>query len=216
MAAGADVAQRLLVSATVPGEGPALFEVDVTAPGLHLQPLRTFDGRGGADVVLEQVVLPGAARLGAPDAVAAALDTGLDHAIAMSAAEAVGAMAQALRITRDHLAVRRQFGAPLAEFQALRHRLAEMYAELAVSRALVRRCVGLLGADPARRRRIAAACNARVGRASMFVANQSVQLHGGIGMTDACAIGRYYRRLFALSVAFGTPESHLRRFADLR
>lgn len=210
---GGHVAQRFLVRAEVCGEGPAVFVVDATAPGLHLRPLRLIDGRGGCEIRLEHVHVPDSARLGGSDAAPALAET-LDHALVMSCAEAVGAMGEALRITRDYLGTRRQFGSALAGFQALRHRIAEMYAELAVSRALLQRAVAALPAPAAERRRLALACKARVGRAAMFVANQSVQLHGGIGMTEEYAIGRIYKRLFTFDVLLGGHARHEAWFAQ--
>ena len=126
-------------------------------------------------------------------------------------------MDRALVITRDYLCTRKQFGSALSEFQALRHRGAEMYAERVVARALVRKAVAALNNDTdddgAARQRLVAACKTRVGRAAMFVANQSVQLHGGIGMTDEYVIGRYYKRLFTFDVLLGGQSHHTRRFA---
>ncbi|HWS76086.1 MAG TPA: acyl-CoA dehydrogenase family protein [Quisquiliibacterium sp.] len=212
---GGKAADRFLLSAHVEGEGFALFLVDASAPGLHARAYRTIDGRGVCDLVLEHVHVPEAARLGSGEAAREALERAIDHALVMSCADAVGAMGEALRITRDYLAVRKQFGSTLSEFQALRHRLAEMYAELAVSRALLKRAVEALQGDVHGRRRLAAAAKARIGRAATFVANQSVQLHGGIGMTEEYVIGRYYKRLFTFEALMGNSAHHTRRFAGL-
>jgi alkylation response protein AidB-like acyl-CoA dehydrogenase len=173
---------------------------------------RTIDRQGVADLELTGVRLPAAARIGDAEP---ALARALDWALVMACADAVGAMGRALAITRDYLGTRRQFGTALSEFQALRHRLAEMYAELAIARALVWRGVSALSAEPSERARVASACKARIGRAAMFVANQSVQLHGGIGMTQAYVIGHYYRRLFTFDRLFGDETEHLRRFVRM-
>lgn len=214
MVSGGGAAQHFIVSASVPGEGLGLFLVEADAIGATPRPYRTIDGRTVCDLALAGVRVAGAARLGIGDAARAALERAIDHALLMNCAEAVGAMGEALRITRDYLAVRKQFGSALSEFQALRHRLAEMYAELAIGRALLARGVAALSNGPAERRRMATACKSRIGRAATYVANQSLQLHGGIGMTDEYVIGRYYRRLLATEMQLGGHARHTRRFAD--
>ena len=208
MVPGGAAAQRLLIPVSV-GERTALCVVDAAAPGVTLTPYRTIDGQSVADLDLASVRV-------APEAVFAQADEALararDWAVVMSCAEALGAMSRALHITRDYLNTRRQFGSPLSEFQALRHRVAEMFAELTLARAIVNRAVTALADAPAQRARMASACKARVGRAAMQIANQSVQLHGGIGMTDAYVIGRYYKRLFVFDRLFGDQAHHIGRF----
>ena len=214
---GGGIAQRFLVSASVDGE-LGVFAVDASTPGLQVRPYRAIDGQALAALALRQVRVPATGRLdfGAAGATRA-VERALDVARVMACADAVGAMDRALVITRDYLCTRKQFGSALSEFQALRHRVAEMYAERVVARALVRKALAALDSDAdddgAARQRLVAACKTRVGRAAMFVANQSVQLHGGIGMTDEYVIGRYYKRLFTFDVLLGGQSHHTRRFA---
>ncbi|MBP8305745.1 MAG: acyl-CoA dehydrogenase family protein [Burkholderiaceae bacterium] len=212
---GATFASRFLVSAGLPDGRSAVFLVDADAAGLRLQHGRSIDGQSLADLHLQAVRLPAQACLtGAADA-GATLRRWREHSVTMACADAVGAMGEAFRITRDYLGIRKQFGSPLAEFQALRHRMAEMYAELTISRALLARTIEALAGDDTERTRLVTACKARVGRAAMFVANQSVQLHGGIGMTDEYVIGQYYKRLFTFEASMGSAMRHTRRFAML-
>ena len=187
-----------------------LCVVDGDAPGVTLTRYRTIDGQGVADLGLSGVRVGDEATF--PDA-ASALARARDWSVVMASADAVGAMAQALRITRDYLNTRKQFGTTLSEFQALRHRVAEMFAELTVARALVARAVAALEDEPASRTRLASACKARVGRAAMVIANQAVQLHGGIGMTEEYVIGRYYKRLFVFDRLLGDQAHHVGRFS---
>ncbi len=211
---GGAIAERFVLVADGPGHRTVLLDVPADAPGLTVQPYRTVDGQGVADLRMVGLRLPSEARLADGPAADAALARARDWALVMASADAVGTMSQALRITLDYLQARQQFGAALASFQALRHRLAEMFAELVVARALVRRAVAALAQGPGERARLAAACKARVGRAAMMVGNQSVQLHGGIGMTEAYVIGRYYKRLFAFDRLLGGPAFHQGRVAQ--
>ncbi|MEI8302785.1 MAG: acyl-CoA dehydrogenase family protein [Burkholderiales bacterium] len=213
---GAGLADQLLVCAEQGGH-TAVYCLPADHPGLRLRPGRAIDGSDLAEVALDGVALDTAQCLAGPDAATtAAVAAARDHALVAACADAIGAMAAALALTRDYLLTRRQFGQPLAEFQALRHRVAEMHAELTMARAVVARAApALAGEAPAERARLAAACKARVGRAAMFIANQTVQLHGGMGMTEACLAGRFYKRLFSLEAAMGNAVLHSRRFAAL-
>ena len=215
---GAANASEFLVTASLPDGDSAVFRVPPDAPGLQTRPGRAIDGQSLADLHLHALRVPAEARIGGPADAAGLLQRWREHSLTMACADAVGAMGAAFRITRDYLGVRRQFGSPLSDFQALRHRVAEMYAELAISQALLARTIEALTGedlDPGERFRLVTACKARVGRAAMFVANQSVQLHGGIGMTDEYVIGQYYKRLFTFEASMGSAMRHTRQFAML-
>lgn len=215
---GAASASQYLVTASLSEGDSAVFLVPSDTPGLRIQHGRAIDGQSLADLRLDALSLPAEARLGGPADAAGTLQRWREHSLTMACADAVGAMGAAFRITRDYLGVRKQFGSPLADFQALRHRVAEMYAELAISQALLARTIESLaieGLDPGERARLVTACKARIGRAAMFVANQSVQLHGGIGMTDEYVIGQYYKRLFTFEATMGSAMRHTRQFAML-
>lgn len=215
--AGGGIATHLLIATADAGSGaPGLWLLEADSLGARLRRSRGIDGRDLALVDLDGLRLPRGARVTAtPDGLATAFAAARDHALVMSCAEMVGAMREALRITRDHLRTRRQFGSPLAEFQALRHRLAEMHAEILVASAITARATAAL-ADDACPGRLVAAARARCARATTFVANQSVQLHGGIGMTDASRIGALYKRLFTLEATMGNTRLHECRFAAAR
>ncbi len=211
---GGVLADVFLVSARIDGgDEIGLFEIACDAPGATVRPYRLIDGRPVADLVLDDATLSADARLdthGAHDALAAAID----EAIVCASADAVGAMTEVLRITRDYLMVRSQFGATLSSFQALQHRVAEVYARIEQSRGIVSWALGAIEtAPPVERRRIANAVKAVVGRNAFFVGAQGVQLHGGVGMTEECAIGHYFKRLTTFEPMFGNTRRHTEEFA---
>ncbi|VTU39979.1 acyl-CoA dehydrogenase family protein [Variovorax sp. PBL-E5] len=195
----------------------ALFLVPAGVPGLKARHYRSVDGQVVADLSFERVELASDALIASGDAAALHIDEAILRAIVMACAQAVGTMETLFGSTLDYLQTRRQFGAPLASFQALQHRMAEMYGELALSRAMLRRAVAALESrEPAMpsRERIVSAAKSRIGRAAFFVRSQSVQLHGGIGMTQECEIGRLFKRLHAFEVEWGNAHHHAARFAD--
>lgn len=217
---GGAMADAFIVSARTAGSpgdrtGLSLFWVPRDAPGLQCINYRSVDGQVMADLRLNGVTLGEDALISAREQALPAIEAAIDIAMVMACAEAVGTMATVLTVTRDYLLVRKQFGSPLAGFQALQHRLAEMYGELALARALLGRCVVALEADAAERARFAAAAKARIGRAAFFVGSQGIQLHGGIGMTQECVVGHYFKCLHTFEVIWGNSNYHSERFARL-
>ncbi|HPA89362.1 MAG TPA: acyl-CoA dehydrogenase family protein [Quisquiliibacterium sp.] len=214
---GGAIADAFLVTARSAHSGDCgVFLVERGAPGVQCADGRAIDGQPLADLALRGVRVAAASVVLAPGPAAhAALGAARDRITALSCADAVAAMDEALWITVDYLGTRRQFGAALADFQALRHRIADMYAELAMARAAARLAVTALDGPAAERSRYASLAKVRVARAGAFVGAQAIQLHGGIGMTDECAIGHYYKRLFAFERIGGDTHAHARRFAAL-
>jgi len=208
---GAPLADRLLVSAMIEGEGVALF--DLAAAGAPLRAYRTIDDRPAAELLLADTP---ATLLAGPDRASAAIFAAHDHALVLESAEAVGTMQAALDLTRDYLLTRRQYGQPIGDFQALRHRLADMFIELEQARSIVLRGLeALVASDRAERARIAAATRARVAQAGRFVGAQGIQLHGGIGVTEEYPVGHYFKRLIAFETRHGTAAAQVQRFAEL-
>jgi alkylation response protein AidB-like acyl-CoA dehydrogenase len=149
---------------------------------------------------------------GALDAIDAALDIGL----AALCSEAVGIMEATVAATTEYLKTRQQFGQPIGRFQALQHRMADMLMHLEQARSM-----GYLAAmhctnpdRPARRRTLSAA-KVTIGQACRFVAQNAVQLHGGMGMTDELILSHWFKRLTAIEICFGNTDFHLQRFAVL-
>ena len=218
--AGGPIADAVIVSARSAGKpgdagGLSLFWLPRNTPGLTCLNYRSIDGQVLADLRLDGVTLDEDALLSPLNQALPAIDHALDLLTTMACADAVGTMDQLLTLTRDYLQTRQQFGAPLASFQALQHRVAEMYGEIALSRALVQRAVAALAGDPAPRALLAAAAKSRTGRAGFFVGSQAVQLHGGIGMTQACAVGGHFKHLHMFEASWGNSQYHSQRFARL-
>jgi alkylation response protein AidB-like acyl-CoA dehydrogenase len=200
-------ADWLLVSAAVEA-GMAVFALPPDHPGLRL---RSYEGLGGinlSDLRLDEVLVPAAARLGGE--ATAALSLARDAAAAAACAEALGLMDSLLTDTAEHLRTRIQFGRKLADFQALQHRLARIFAlrEEAEGMAML---AALRHASP----RAVASAKLRVGAAARFIGQQAVQLHGGMGVTDELPLGRAVRMLLAFEMAHGTGAEQARRLATL-
>jgi alkylation response protein AidB-like acyl-CoA dehydrogenase len=131
------------------------------------------------------------------------------------AAESLGAMEAVKAATLDYLQTRKQFGVPIGSFQALQHRMVDMYMELEQAVAAVYLAVLKLDSEPDVRARAVSAAKATIGRAARFIGQQAVQLHGGMGMTEELAIGHYFKRLTAVQFEFGSTDYHVGRYAEL-
>jgi alkylation response protein AidB-like acyl-CoA dehydrogenase len=216
-----DSAGRLLVSARVAGArrdraGLALFMVAADAPGVTRGPLRTHDDLPAADVRLDGVRVAQEDVIGVPGAAIALIEAGCDAAIAAHAAEAVGTMSLALDLTVEHLKTRQQFGGPIGRFQALQHRAAEMLVALEQARSMaLLAAVALDEPDAAERRKALAAAKVQVDESARFIGQQAIQLHGGLGVTEECAVGHCARRLTMMAARFGDGAHHLAEFARL-
>ena len=202
-------ADTYLVSAKLDG-ALALFLVPRDAAGLTVTGYPTMDRLAGADLKLANVP----ATLVTTDGLAA-LELGIDHGIAAQCAAAAGAMERLIEITAEYLGTRKQFGKPLASFQALQHRVADMLVqkELALSMAYVA-AQGLEATDPAERRRKVSAAKVVTAKAGRFVGQQAVQLHGGMGMTDELEVGDYFKALTMVDVLLGDTDLHLERYGQ--
>lgn len=207
-----DSAARLLVSARIAGArrdraGIGLFLVDPAAPGVTRRGYATQDGLRAAEIVLEQAP----ARLLAEEALPL-IELVAEEAIAALCAEAVGAMEALRELTVEYLRTRRQFGRPIGEFQALQHRAADMLVASEQARSMAIYAAMMLGEpDPAARAVALSAAKALVGRLADQLGKEAIQLHGGIGMTEAYKAGHYFKRLAMIGVLFGDTDHHLRR-----
>jgi hypothetical protein len=219
MQAGA--ADVLLVSARTSGEpqdaqGVSLFRVPCDAAGLKLAPYPTMDGRHAADVYLEGVQVPVQSRLGPEGGALPAVDAALDIGLAALCAEAVGVMQALVDATVGYVQSRQQFGVAIGRFQALQHRIADMLIHLEQARSMSYLAALRCTDEDVRARRLAlSAAKAVVGQSARFVAQQAVQLHGGMGMTDELIVSHWFKRLTAAEILFGDSDTHLQRFAAL-
>ena len=214
MVPAAGMADLLIVSAAVDEGGVALFLVPREATTLHAYPL--IDGTRAGDVELDSVFVAADARLCAPGSGLALLEDALDRAALAQVAEGLGCMEAVLEITSEYLKTRQQFGQAIGKFQALQHRMAEMFVEVQETRSILYRGVAHLGDAPAVRRQAVSAAKVILGSAGRFVGGQGIQLHGGIGLTDEYQIGHYYKRLLVLEKLYGDADWHLGRFVEAR
>jgi alkylation response protein AidB-like acyl-CoA dehydrogenase len=205
------VADRLLVSARLQPQGHvAVFVVDPTTAGLERISYRTQDGRSAADLKLRDVKVPRANLLGDESDALPSIERAIERGIAALCAEAVGAIEALNHATLEYTKSRKQFGQPIARFQALQHRMADMFvfAEQARSMALLAtgRCSTT---DAALRHHDISAAKAFIGRAARFVGQQAVQLHGGMGIADELSVSHYFKRLTMINATFGDTDHHV-------
>lgn len=214
LAYDASNAHRLIVSACEDGhDAPSLWLVGRDAPKLTAESYELIDGPLAADVVLEGVPVAAQARLAGPETASAILEEALDRLTLARVAEALGAMESVMQITAEQIRNRQQFGQPLAKFQALQHRMAEMFVEVQETRSILYH--GLAHIEGPAGNRQAAVSRAKVvaSAAGRIVGGQGIQLHGGVGLTEEYPVGHYFRHLIALERMFGDPEFHLTRLA---
>lgn len=218
---GGHQAGLILVSARVSGErrdeqGIGLFLIDPQAAGVERRIYPTIDGRKACDLYLDQVKVAADRVVGEPGQALAALRYHQGRAIAAQCADAVGSMQEACRLTLDYLKTRQQFGVAIGQFQVLQHRMVDMRTELeqATSMAILAACC-CDEADDLERSRTLAAAKFIVTRAARSIAEQAIQLHGGIGMTWEYALAHHAKRLVMLSHQFGDDDYHLKAYAAL-
>jgi alkylation response protein AidB-like acyl-CoA dehydrogenase len=215
-----DSADKLIVSARVKGErrdrdGIAVFLVDADAPGVGRRGYPTQDGQRAAEISFADVRVPPHDVLGSPGGALPAIERAVDETIAALAAEAVGAMSEALAMTVDYLKTRKQFGVAIGSFQALQHRASDMTVALEQARSMM--FLGAMAAgeeDAAERAKTMSAVKAQIGRSAKFIGQQAVQMHGGIAMTYEYKVGHLFKRLTMIDTAFGDADVHIRRLAD--
>lgn len=204
---GAD-ADGLIVSAQTP-EGTSLFLVDPASPGLTRQALPLHDGSWAAQVQFDGAFVGADALLGAPGTGQTALRHGLAHATAALCAELVGGMEMAIGLTAEYLKIRQQFGVPIGSFQALQHRMADMAAEMELARSMLFALMASLENDSAEALQLQVSqAKALIGRAARSVCGQAIQLHGGIGTTEECRIGHYFKRAVVADLLLGSGDRH--------
>lgn len=208
-----DSADALVVSARLPDGRVGLFIVDSAAAGVERRGYPTQDGLRAADVRLSGVCVDEERRLAAADGLAT-VQRVVDEAIAALCAEAVGVMERAHEITVDYLKQRKQFGVFIGSFQALQHRAVDMLVMVEQARSMAYYATMMASEpDPALRAAAMSAAKVQIARSARFVGEQAVQLHGGIGVTEECSVGHYYRRLTLLEILFGDANHHLANLA---
>lgn len=213
---GAPQADVLVVSARTGGApmeaaGVSLFVVPAQSPGVTVTPYALQDGRRAGEVRLDGVRLASAQLLGAEGGALPFIEAAIDHAIAATCAEAVGAMRAIHQSTLAYTRERKQFGEPLAAFQVLQHRMVDMY--IALEQAVSACYLATLRLGGPERARACAAAKVQVGKSARLIGQGAVQLHGGMGVTNELKAAHLFKRLTIFDAEYGDGEHHLRRFA---
>ena len=208
------VSARLANNDGAPGN-LCLFLVPSGIAGLGLRDYPRLGGGRACNLDLAGVKLAADALLGDGSDALPKIEGVVDRALAALGAEAVGIMQIMLDMTLDYTKIRKQFGRPLAANQVIRHRLADMAMQCDEARSIALRAALMADAEPAARGRAASGAKAKIGKCARFVAEQSVQLHGAMGVTEELDIGSYFKRLLAFDTMFGGSAHHYRRHAAL-
>jgi len=216
----ADEADLLIVSARIHGnradaKGIGLFIVPRDAEGVTLTTDLRLGGGKVSQARLAGVRLGAGALLGGLEDALPVIEAVSDHATAALCAEAVGMMQTLVETTAAYIKTREQFGKPLSVNQALRHRMADMAVAVEEARSLALRAALFADAEPAARARAVSGAKAKIGRGARFVAEQAVQLHGGMGVTEELEIGAFLKRVVFFDAMFGGVDHHLKRHAAL-
>jgi len=216
-----DQAQWLLVSARTSGdvdseEGISLFLVPGDGAGVARRGYGRIDGGHAAEITLNHVQVGPQALLGAEGQGFATLERVVGYGILAVCAEALGAMEVAKANTLEYLQTRKQFGVPIGSFQALQHRMADLLLEVEQARsAVINAAAAIDSTDRTGRERALSAAKVSIGRIGTLVAEESIQLHGGIGMTWELPLSHYAKRLVMVDHQFGDEDHHLARFIAL-
>jgi alkylation response protein AidB-like acyl-CoA dehydrogenase len=208
-------ADGFIVSAVVEGAGPTLFFVRADASGLTRCGYEGVDGYGAANLSLDGVQLGVDSLLSAEGEGLALLEPAVDEGIVAIAAEAVGAMAFVNETTVDYTKTRKQFDVPIASFQVLQHLMVDMFIEREQTVSLLYKAAVLSARGGWEAAMAASALKVQLARASRFIGQQAVQLHGGMGIADESAVAHYFKRLSVISQQFGDADFHALRYARL-
>ena len=211
----ADLLVVLARTAGQPGDqdGLSLFLVDANAAGVERVPHRTVDGRQGAEIRFNQVKVAEAARIGALHGGYAIARQVLHEGLLALSAESVGSLSVLLNETVEYSKTRKQFGMPIGKFQVLQFRMADMFIAMEQTRSLLLAATlkTVEGHDDAAM--AVHAMKAQLGRAGRKIAQEAIQIHGGMGMTDELGVGHYVKRVTAADGLFGNADVHLMAIA---
>ena len=214
-------ANFFIVSVRTSGEqrdetGISLFIIPSDAKGLSRRDYPTMDGQRASELILDNVELDEASRLGEEGQGLNILQQAIDFATLAIGSEAVGCMEVLYKDTVEYCKNREQFGQPIGKFQVLQHRMVDMFMEHEQSKSLM--FMAAMRWDEgygAEAQKAVSAFKVQVGKSGKFVGQSAVQLHGGMGMTDELNIGHYFKRLTIIDTMFGNVDHHLKRFGSL-
>ena len=214
-----DSASTLVVTARTKGgqrdrDGVGVFLVPANADGVRIKSYSTQDGLRAADIAFENVEVGADAVLGDAENGLPLVERVADEARVALCSEAVGAMDESLKTTMEYLKTRQQFGVNIGTFQALQHRGSDMFVALEQARGIsMYATMAVSFDDPKARMEAIAAAKVQVGRSAKYIGQQSIQLHGGVGMTMEYKIGHYFKRMTMIESTLGDADFHLRRLA---
>ncbi|WP_312511833.1 acyl-CoA dehydrogenase family protein [Massilia sp.] len=216
----AEHAQVFVVSARTSGaigdeSGISLFLVPADAAGLSVVGTPTMDGGRVGELTFNSIRLDAGALLGAEGQGYPVLERAVGRGILALCAEALGAMEAAKEATLDYLRTRKQFGVPIGSFQALQHRMADLLLEIEQARSAVINAASSLDADRMTRERALSSAKYSIGRIGTLVAEECIQLHGGIGMTWELPMAHFAKRLVMIDHQLGDEDHHLERYIAL-
>lgn len=214
------IADQLLVVARTAGaageeDGLSVFAVDREADGVRIETILNVDARRVGSIHFDSVKVESAALIGTAGNVWQALERALDIGAVLSAAELLGLSQEAFEMTLDYLKERKQFGVPVGSFQALQHRAAQLFCELELCKSVVLKALQAIDQDVEDRALLASMAKAKVAKTAKLAVNESLQMHGGIGMTDEYDIGFFMKRAAAACQEYGDYYYHADRFARL-
>lgn len=216
------VADTLIVAARTSGDigsrdGVSLFLVPRDADGVTVTRTKMADSRNAANVELSNVSVGADALIGAAGAGADILDPSLDIARIGLSAEMLGSLQECFERTVEYLKERKQFGVAIGSFQALKHRAANMFCEIELSKSCVLEALTALdeGRDSDEIAKLASLTKAKVGETFNLVSREGIQMHGGIGMTDEFEIGFFIKRAAVTEQTFGDVNFHRNRYGEL-
>ena len=192
-----------------------MFLVDADAKGVTITRTHMVDSRNAAIVSLDGVEVSADDALGGIGAAYPELENVLDLGRACIAAEMLGGAEAVFETTLEYLKERKQFGVIIGTFQALKHRAAEMFCEVEICRSVVLEALSALDERRNDVPAVTSLAKARVGEAARLITNEGVQMHGGIGMTDAVDMGLYLKRARVQAQMLGDSNFHRARYADL-
>ena len=213
-------ADTLIVTARTRGErrdrsGVGVFLVPSNAKGVTRKSYPTQDGLHAADISFTGVEVGADAAIGDPENALALIERVVDDARVALCAEAVGLMDESLKTTVEYIKTRKQFGVAIGTFQSLQHRASDMFVALEQARSMsMFATMAIDFDDPKERAKAVAAAKVQIGKSGKFVGQQSIQLHGGIGMTQEAKIGHYFKRLTMIENTFGDTDYQLRRVTE--
>ncbi|ARN75623.1 acyl-CoA dehydrogenase family protein [Oceanicoccus sagamiensis] len=210
----------LIVSARTSGEardkaGVSLFIVDASQAGISKQAFNTVDGSRAANIEFKDVEVAADQLLGELGNALPLMEAVIDDSIIAMGGEALGAMQLLLNDTVEYTKTREQFGQPISNFQALQHRMADMYLKVEETRSLLFNAAIQADEGSADKAKACAALKVKIAEAGRFVSQEAIQLHGGIGMTDELNISHHFKRLLVLGMLYGDEDYYVSRYTAL-